>query len=60
MLFFAGNGNGTFKAAVSTDTGTTERLVSLPVDINKDGKLDIMAWDIGPWHQPHPTPWTRC
>jgi len=46
LLFFAGNGDGTFKTAVSTDTGTTERLVSLPVDINKDGKLDVMAWDI--------------
>jgi hypothetical protein len=46
LLFFAGNGDGTFKAAVSTDTGTTEHLVSLPVDINKDGKLDVIAWDL--------------
>jgi hypothetical protein len=46
LLFYAGNGDGTFKAYTSTDTGTTERLVSLPVDVNKDGKLDILGWDI--------------
>jgi hypothetical protein len=46
LLFYAGNGNGTFKTATSVDTGATERLVALPVDINKDGKLDVIAWDL--------------
>jgi len=52
ILFYAGKGDGTFKAAVSTDTGTTERLVAQPSDVNGDGKLDIVAWDFSATAEP--------
>jgi hypothetical protein len=52
LLFFAGNGDGTFKSPVATDTGATERLVAQPDDVNGDGKLDIIAWDISSTAEP--------
>ena len=47
LLFFAGKGNGTFAAPITTNTGSTNHLLAEPVDINGDGKLDILAYDIG-------------
>lgn len=47
LLFYAGKGNGTFSAPTTTSTGSTEHLLSVPVDINGDSKLDILAFDIG-------------
>ncbi len=47
LLFYAGKGNGTFAAPTTTSTGSSEHLLSLPVDINGDGKLDIFAFDVG-------------
>jgi hypothetical protein len=47
LLFYAGKGNGTFASPTATDTGSTEHLLTVPVDINGDGKLDILAFDLG-------------
>jgi hypothetical protein len=47
LLFYAGKGNGTFAAPATTSTGSTNHLLSVPVDINGDNKLDILAFDIG-------------
>ncbi len=46
LLFYGGKGNGTFSSAVATSTGTTEKLVETPVDINKDGRTDVLGFDI--------------
>jgi hypothetical protein len=48
LLYFQGNGDGTFKNPVATSTGTTELLVDVPADLNGDGKVDILGWDIAP------------
>jgi hypothetical protein len=46
LLFFAGKGNGTFAAPVSTDTGATEYLVATPLKLTSSGHLDIAGWNI--------------
>jgi hypothetical protein len=46
LLFFAGKGNGSFASPVVTDTGSTEKLVTLPAKLTSGGPLDIVAWDV--------------
>ena len=43
---FMGNGDGTFKAAVSYNPGNYPRNV-VPVDLNHDGKIDLVVTNVG-------------
>ncbi len=49
-VFFAGNGNGTFQAAISLFNLGGDMRSAQPVDINHDGKLDLViaGRDFGP------------
>jgi hypothetical protein len=43
---FMGNGDGTFKAAVSYNPGNYPRNI-IPVDLNRDGKIDLVVTNVG-------------
>lgn len=48
ILFYKGNGDGTFAAPTTVSTGSTLRYVELAADVNNDGKLDLITIDTVP------------
>lgn len=43
LLYFPGNGDGTFAAPVTTPISTSAGTILMPVDINNDGYLDLVV-----------------